>query len=363
MWTAGTTLLVLVALAPASALHASGARCRGTVDGNWPRGGALSAKGFRCTHGTVDGLPRHHGWSPEGLSRRGLFGSAAATAVTAAGVPTAAGAVEAFPAWKPSPASDDAPVSSAPPAPAVASTADAGTADAAGAADAQPTVTGLVEAANLKGFRDPQGMFALALPKPWFKVRPTDKGDLPDESGKGRRGSRIFSAGLLSNQFAPKILSVERFPVALVLADAGISVGQDKASLSSWASLGKGERLAELLTNRRDAEANASGRPSSTAVLPGSVVVSGATLSFISVTTVEVMRPDLLEEQIGKRQLRRYTRFRGEIRGDSFVTSTARDPVNGQPVVTALWISVEEGEWESGDDMVTGAIAGSFEVP
>ena len=60
--------------------------------------------------------------------------------------------------------------------------------------------------------------------------------------------------------------------------------------------------------------------------------------------------------------MRRFTRFRGEITGDSLVTSSARDSINGKPVITALWVSVEEGEWETGDDMVTGAISDSFEV-
>jgi hypothetical protein len=54
-------------------------------------------------------------------------------------------------------------------------------------------------ATNLIPFKDPLGLFELGVPKGWFKVRPTVKGDLPNAEGKGRRGARIFSAGDVSD--------------------------------------------------------------------------------------------------------------------------------------------------------------------
>ena len=66
-----------------------------------------------------------------------------------------------------------------------------------------------VATVEMKEFVDPQGLFAIRVPKDFFTIRRTEKGDLPDsKSGKGRRGSSIFSAG---NMAKAEIVAIERY--------------------------------------------------------------------------------------------------------------------------------------------------------
>lgn len=61
---------------------------------------------------------------------------------------------------------------------------------------------------DMKTFVDPQGLFELNIPKDFFALRRSSKGDLPDEkTGVGRRGSSIFSAG---NMAKAEIIAIER---------------------------------------------------------------------------------------------------------------------------------------------------------
>ena len=58
---------------------------------------------------------------------------------------------------------------------------------------------------EMKRFVDP--LFALSLPKSFYALRRTRKGDLPDsKTGKGRRGSSIFTAG---NMAKAEVIAVE----------------------------------------------------------------------------------------------------------------------------------------------------------
>lgn len=58
---------------------------------------------------------------------------------------------------------------------------------------------------EMKLFEDP--LFKLSVPSNFFTLRRTQKGDLPDsKTGKGRRGSSIFTAG---NMGKAEIISVE----------------------------------------------------------------------------------------------------------------------------------------------------------
>jgi hypothetical protein len=69
--------------------------------------------------------------------------------------------------------------------------------------------TTLVVAEEMKSFVDPQGLFALTVPKSFYTLRRTQKGDLPDaKTGKGRRGSSIFTAGNLAKA---EVIAVERY--------------------------------------------------------------------------------------------------------------------------------------------------------
>lgn len=62
---------------------------------------------------------------------------------------------------------------------------------------------------EMKDFVDPQGLFSIRVPQSFFTLRRTQKGDLPDaKTGKGRRGSSIFTAG---NMAKAEVVAVERY--------------------------------------------------------------------------------------------------------------------------------------------------------
>ena len=65
-----------------------------------------------------------------------------------------------------------------------------------------------VSAVEMKEFVDPYGLFSIAVPNGFYTLRRNAKGDLPDEkTGKGRRGSSIFTAG---NMAKAEVIAVER---------------------------------------------------------------------------------------------------------------------------------------------------------
>lgn len=64
---------------------------------------------------------------------------------------------------------------------------------------------GAPTAMEMKSFEDP--LFSLSVPKGFFTLRRTQKGDLPDsKTGSGRRGSSIFTAG---NMAKAEVIAVE----------------------------------------------------------------------------------------------------------------------------------------------------------
>lgn len=65
-----------------------------------------------------------------------------------------------------------------------------------------------VSTIEMKEFVDPYGLFSINVPAGFFTLRRKAKGDLPDEkTGKGRRGSSIFTAG---NMAKAEVIAVER---------------------------------------------------------------------------------------------------------------------------------------------------------
>jgi hypothetical protein len=63
-----------------------------------------------------------------------------------------------------------------------------------------------VKAIPFKEFTDP--MFSIRLPKNYFALRRSAKGDLPDQkSGQGRRGATIFTAGDMQKA---ELVAIER---------------------------------------------------------------------------------------------------------------------------------------------------------
>ena len=66
-----------------------------------------------------------------------------------------------------------------------------------------------VTSVEMKEFVDPYGLFSISVPNGFYTLRRKAKGDLPDEkTGKGRRGSSIFTAG---NMAKAEVVAVERY--------------------------------------------------------------------------------------------------------------------------------------------------------
>jgi|EP00979_Chaetoceros_neogracilis_P001387 hypothetical protein len=154
---------------------------------------------------------------------------------------------------------------------------------------------------EMKTFVDPKGLFALNIPKRFFAIRRTAKGDLPDEkTGKGRRGSSIFTAGDLAKT---EVIAVERFPTFALLADEGITPIGD---LGTFPSIGDPTAVANLIALRRDKDKPGQAR---TLIMPNSVSVSedGKSLFFKLTTDIDVQKPELLLEQTGVSELIRIT--------------------------------------------------------
>jgi hypothetical protein len=71
-------------------------------------------------------------------------------------------------------------------------------------------------ALKMKNFVDPIGLFSISTPEGFFTLRRSAKGDLPDEkTGKGRRGSSIFTAG---NMAKAEVIAVERYVRGAILS-------------------------------------------------------------------------------------------------------------------------------------------------
>jgi len=158
-----------------------------------------------------------------------------------------------------------------------------------------------VNTVEMKTFVDPKGLFAINVPKRFFAIRRTIKGDLPDEAtGKGRRGSSIFTAGDMAKA---EVVAVERFPTKVLLEEEGIDSSGD---LSTFPSIGNPTAIANLITLRRDRDKQ---QQSKTTVIPNSVSVSedGKTLYFRLSSSVDVQKPELLMEQTGVSELVRMT--------------------------------------------------------
>lgn len=162
---------------------------------------------------------------------------------------------------------------------------------------------------EMRTFVDPKGLFALTIPKRFFAIRRTNKGDLPDEkTGKGRRGSSIFTAGDMSKA---EVIAVERFPTFALLEDEGILV-EKGADLSTFPAIGDAAAIANLIALRRDKDKPTQTR---TNLLTDSVRLSedGKTLYFSLSTAIDVQKPELLLEQEGVSELVRITQAKATL--------------------------------------------------
>lgn len=152
---------------------------------------------------------------------------------------------------------------------------------------------------EMKNFVDP--LFVIRVPKSFFTLRRSAKGDLPDaKTGKGRRGSSIFSAGDMAKA---EVVAIERFPTAVLLEENGIEATGD---LSSFSSLGEPAAIANLISLRRERDKPGQ---SKTTLVPGSAKLSenAKVLSFQLKTEIDVQKPELLLEQYGVSELFRIT--------------------------------------------------------
>ncbi len=180
---------------------------------------------------------------------------------------------------------------------------------------------------EMKEFVDPAGLFSLRVPKAFYTLRRTQKGDLPDaKTGKGRRGSSIFTAG---NMAKAEVVAVERFPTRVLLEENGI---QPTGDLSTFPAIGDAKAIASLITLRREKDSQFAG-----ARVLDNVDVSpdGKTLSFRLRTEIEVQKPELLLEQMGVSQLFRVTVAKATLNSEDgnimaiFASALEQDFTNG----------------------------------
>lgn len=164
----------------------------------------------------------------------------------------------------------------------------------------------------MRTFVDPAGLFVLNIPQRFFALRRSAKGDLPDaQTGSGRRGSTIFSAGDMAKA---EVVSVEYFPVKVLLQDFGIDAGTGR--LQTISDIGDPSAVANLIALRRDKDRLGS---MATKIVPNTVTVSadGRELAFQLKTSVPVQKPELLLEQYGVTELLRVTAAKASLITDS----------------------------------------------
>lgn len=200
--------------------------------------------------------------------------------------------------------------------------------------------TSTLQPVEMKSFVDPQGLFTVNVPKRFFSIRRSAKGDLPNERGQGRRGSSIFTAGDMSKA---EVVAVERFPAGVLLEDNGV---QPSGALSTIQEIGNPGVVAGLIAVRRDRE---KGGESKTKVVKDSITVSpdGKELRFLLRTEVDVQRPELLLEQTGVSELFRVTSAKASLQSD-----------DGN--MLAIFASALEADWKTQDGVALEASVDSF---
>lgn len=219
----------------------------------------------------------------------------------------------------------------------------------------QPTISAMTPV-PMKTFVDPAGLFALNLPQRFFALRRSAKGDLPDaQTGTGRRGSTIFSAGDMAKA---EVVSVEYFPVKFLLQDFGIDAGTGRFQTIS--DIGESSAVANLISLRRDKDRSGA---MATNIVPNSVTVSsdGRELAFRLKTSVPVQKPELLLEQYGVTELVRITAAKASLLADpqprDSNSSSADDDLVMMMVVFA---SALETDWKGPDGVALQETVQSF---
>lgn len=228
----------------------------------------------------------------------------------------------------------------------------------ASTATAQQEITATAPV-SMKTFLDPAGLFVLNIPQRFFALRRSAKGDLPDkQTGTGRRGSTIFSAGDMAKA---EVVSVEYFPVKFLLQDFGIDAGTGR--FQTIGEIGEPAAVANLIALRRDKDRSGA---MATKIIPNTVTVSsdGRELAFQLKTSVPVQKPELLLEQYGVSELLRITAAKASLLADpqqrpqqSGDNSIADDDLVMMMVVFA---SALETDWKGPDGVALQETVQSF---
>jgi hypothetical protein len=183
------------------------------------------------------------------------------------------------------------------------------------------------EPLEMKDFVDPAGLFSLRVPKGFFTLRRTAKGDLPDsKTGKGRRGSSIFTAG---NMAKAEVIAVERYPTRVLLEDNGIEA---TGNLDTFPGIGNPKAVANLIILRREKDAPNKGLRVLDSI---EVTPDGKELTFRIKTEIDVQNPEALFEQEGISQLFRITVAKCSLNSDDgnlmaiFASALEQDFTNG----------------------------------
>lgn len=202
----------------------------------------------------------------------------------------------------------------------------------------------LVNEIPMKDFIDPVGYFTIRVPKDFYAIRRVVKGDLPDEkTGKGRRGSSIFTAGNLAKA---EVIAVERFPTRVLLEENGIAATGD---LSTVTALGNPAIVATLVNKRREKDKPGGG--ANTILLRETLQLSAdkKELIFELKNEIDVQKPELLLEQEGISQLFRRT-----------VAKLSLNSNDGN--IMAVFASALEQDFEGPDGIALQETVRSFNV-
>lgn len=208
---------------------------------------------------------------------------------------------------------------------------------------------------DMKTFVDPQGLFQIQIPTRFFAIRRTVKGDLPNEqTGKGRRGSSIFTAGDMAKA---EVIAIERYPFMVLLQEEGgmtmpINDKDPNNPIRTFSEIGKADYIAEWIALRRDRDRQSQSTTanlSATKIVPGSVQLldNDQILQFELRTDINVQKPDLLLEQTGSDQLIRKTLARATLKSQ-----------DGQ--LMAVFASALSQDWEGEDGKAMRVAVGSF---
>ena len=205
-------------------------------------------------------------------------------------------------------------------------------------------------AVEMKTFVDPAGLFVLNIPQRFFALRRSAKGDLPDpKTGNGRRGSTIFTAGDMAKA---EVVSIEYFPVKLLLQDFGIDAST--GSLATIPAIGEPTAVANLIALRRDRDRL--NTVAATKIIPNSVAVSadGRELSFQLKTAIPVQKPELLLEQYGVSELFRITAAKASL------LRQPDDDGDDTMMMMAVFASALETDWQGPDGVALQETVQSF---